>query len=259
MHITKDDVTTLNIIYPTFSMSKNSNNKSNKFWKALHILSSLWTIDSHLPWYIWATCTQLFPKAPILHESNSKTYFLILSYKISSKIVTSSFVICVLCNPKVHPRKIAISENSPWKFIKTTGFVPIGCYGRRIGCSVVVPISKHDDYVTDKCSLKMTERSRKKYGFYVKAVKDFKKSGKKSMILHFGPIRTRPGGSKFWLNYRLPSIKVILWYFGSKEYQRGRAILINRLFAIDDIRHWWSAYQCDAHFEMCIVKRYRPH
>lgn len=110
---------------------------------------------------------------------------------------------------KVHPKKITISEKTPWQPIKITGFVPIGCYRRSKKCKVVAPISNHDDYVTDKCVVGLTDRTRKAFRVYVKAVKDFKKSGKKRMALTFGAIRSRPGGSKFWIGYKLPAVQVL--------------------------------------------------
>jgi hypothetical protein len=109
---------------------------------------------------------------------------------------------------QVQPRKIVISEQTPWKPILITGVVPIKCRGRSLACSIVANIRSHDDYVTDKCQMRISEISRRRFILNVRAVKDFKKSGKKSMILKFDAIRSRPGGSRFWVGYKIPSVKV---------------------------------------------------
>lgn len=54
----------------------------------------------------------------------------------------------------------------------------------------------------------MTNRNRKSYKVYVKAVKGFVKAGKKKMVMRFGAIKSRPGGSRFWNGYQLPHVEV---------------------------------------------------
>lgn len=110
---------------------------------------------------------------------------------------------------QVHPKRILISEKTPWKPVRITGLVPITCYGRSKGCSITANIRSHDEYITDKCLVRLSERSHRKFTLNVKAVKKFVKSGKKTMLLKFDAIKSRPGGSRFWVGYKLPSVKVL--------------------------------------------------
>ena len=109
--------------------------------------------------------------------------------------------------PQVHPKSLTMTDSSSWKLIKLRSFVPIRSHVRR-NCAVVIKLAQHDRFVTDKCRLRLTEKNRRKYGFYIKPVKDFRKLKRQNVRVEFRPIRSTPGLCGFWKGYKLPSIKV---------------------------------------------------
>ena len=100
-----------------------------------------------------------------------------------------------------------MTDSSSWKLIKLRSFVPIRSHVHR-NCAVVIKLAQHDRFVTDKCRLRLTEKNRRKYGFYIKPVKDFRKLKRQNIRVEFRPIRSTPGLCGFWKGYKLPSIKV---------------------------------------------------
>lgn len=99
-----------------------------------------------------------------------------------------------------------MSDSSSWKQIRVQSFIPLRCQGVRT--SLVINMKSHGHFVTDKCRLRLTERTRRNYNFRVKGLVDFRKLGRKKYSIKFSPVRSTPGICRFWKGYRLPSIKV---------------------------------------------------
>ena len=100
-----------------------------------------------------------------------------------------------------------MTDSSSWKLIRLRSFIPIRSHVRR-NSAVVINLEQHDRFVTDKCSMRLTERNRRNYGFYIKPVRDFRKLKRRNIRVWFRPIRSTPGFCGFWKGYRLPSIRV---------------------------------------------------
>ena len=100
-----------------------------------------------------------------------------------------------------------MTDTSSWKFIRIRTLVPIRSHVHRRP-SVEVNLDDHDEFVTDKCRLSLTEKNRRKFGFYIKPIRDFKKMKNKKIEVWFKPIKSTPGLCGFWKGYRLPHIKV---------------------------------------------------
>ena len=108
---------------------------------------------------------------------------------------------------QVHPKSLRMTDSSDWKFVRLSTLIPIRSHVNRHP-SVVVNLDDHDEFVTDKCSLSLTERNRRNFGFYIKPIRDFKKIKNQKIQVWFRPIKSTPGLCGFWKGYRLPSIKV---------------------------------------------------
>ena len=93
-----------------------------------------------------------------------------------------------------------MTDSSDWKIVRLSTLIPIRSHVNR-HLSVVVHLGENDEFVTDKCSLSLTERNRRNFGFYIKPIRDFKKIKNR-------PIKSTPGLCGFWKGYRRPSIKV---------------------------------------------------
>lgn len=100
-----------------------------------------------------------------------------------------------------------MTDTSSWKFIRIRTLVPIRSHVHRRP-SVEVNLDDHDEFVTDKCRLSLTEKNRRNFGFYIKPIRDFKKMKNKKIEVWFKPIKSTPGLCGFWKGYRLPHIKV---------------------------------------------------
>ncbi|XP_015757096.1 PREDICTED: uncharacterized protein LOC107336222 [Acropora digitifera] len=116
----------------------------------------------------------------------------------------------------VQPKSLRMTDTSSWKFIRMRTLVPIRSHVHRRP-SVVVNLDDHDEFVTDKCRLSLTEKNRRKFGFYIKPIRDFKKMKNKKIEVWFKPIKSTPGLCSFWKGYRLPHIKVITSNRGVKK------------------------------------------
>ncbi|XP_068726460.1 uncharacterized protein, partial [Montipora capricornis] len=117
---------------------------------------------------------------------------------------------------KVHPKSLRMTDSSDWKIVRLSTLIPIRSHVNRHP-SVVVNLDDHDEFVTDKCSLSLTERNRRNFGFYIKPIRDFKKIKNQKIQVWFRPIKSTPGLCGFWKGYRLPSIKVITTNRGVKK------------------------------------------
>lgn len=105
-----------------------------------------------------------------------------------------------------------MTDSSSWKLIRLRSFIPIRSHARR-NSAVVINLERHGRFVTDKCFMRLTERNRRNYGFYIKPVRDFRKLRRRNIRVRFRPIRKTPGFCGFWKGYRLPSIQVNLHFW----------------------------------------------
>ena len=105
-----------------------------------------------------------------------------------------------------------MTDSSSWKLITLRSFIPIRSHARR-NSAVVINLERHGRFVTDKCFMRLTERNRRNYGFYIKPVRDFRKLRRRNIRVRFRPIRKTPGFCGFWKGYRLPSIQVNLHFW----------------------------------------------
>ena len=105
-----------------------------------------------------------------------------------------------------------MTDSSSWKLIRIRSFIPIRSHARR-NSAVVINLERHGRFVTDKCFMRLTERNRRNYGFYIKPVRDFRKLRRRHIRVRFRPIRKTPGFCGFWKGYRLPSIQVNLHFW----------------------------------------------
>ena len=133
------------------------------------------------------------------------TYILIFLSK-PNVFIASIMFFCQLFF-QVHPKSLSMTDSSSWKLIKLRTLIPIRSHARR-NSAVVINLQRHGRFVADKCSFRLTETNRKKYGFYIKPVRDFRRLKRRNIRVRFRPIRTTPGLCSFWKGYRLPSIKV---------------------------------------------------
>ena len=105
-----------------------------------------------------------------------------------------------------------MTDSSSWKLIRLRSFIPIRSHARR-NSAVLINLERHGRFVTDKCFMRLTERNRRNYGFYIKPVRDFRKLRRRNIRVRFRPIRKTPGFCGFWKGYRLPSIQVNLHFW----------------------------------------------
>ena len=105
-----------------------------------------------------------------------------------------------------------MTDSSSWKLIRLRSFIPIRSHARR-NSAVVINLERHGRFVTDKCFMRLTERNRRNFGFYIKPVRDFRKLRRRNIRVRFRPIRKTPGFCGFWKGYRLPSIQVNLLFW----------------------------------------------
>lgn len=105
-----------------------------------------------------------------------------------------------------------MTDSSSWKLIRIRSFIPIRSHALR-NSAVVINLERHGRFVTDKCFMRLTERNRRNYGFYIKPVRDFRKLRRRHIRVRFRPIRKTPGFCGFWKGYRLPSIQVNLHFW----------------------------------------------
>ena len=113
---------------------------------------------------------------------------------------------------QVNPKSLSMTDSSSWKLIRLRSFIPIRSHARR-NSAVVINLERHGRFVTDKCFMRLTERNRRNYGFYIKPVRDFRKLRRRHIRVRFRPIRKTPGFCGFWKGYRLPSIQVNLHFW----------------------------------------------
>lgn len=105
-----------------------------------------------------------------------------------------------------------MTDSSSWKLIRLRSFIPIRSHARR-NSAVLINLERHGRFVTDKCFMRLTERNRRNYGFYIKPVRDYRKLRRRNIRVRFRPIRKTPGFCGFWKGYRLPSIQVNLHFW----------------------------------------------
>lgn len=105
-----------------------------------------------------------------------------------------------------------MTDSSSWKLIRLRSFIPIRSHARR-NSAVLINLERHGRFVTDKCFMRLTERNRRNYGFYIKPVRDFRKLRRRNIRVRFRPLRKTPGFCGFWKGYRLPSIQVNLHFW----------------------------------------------
>ena len=121
-----------------------------------------------------------------------------------NKLIINALVL----STQVHPHSLIVTDKTSWKRIKITTSIPISCHRGRGGCRLKVDIHRHSAIVTDKCHLSITERNRKKYALYVKAIKDFRKLGRQKVWISFKRIKPIAGLSRFWVGYKPKSVRV---------------------------------------------------